>query len=167
VRLADDRLINGRQLKTDGVPPYRRTQNYVAHGLKIYDLLGKSIFPPINPPAERPVCEIRPIQPAEKGSVLEILPATARQTRPRFVSPPPKLQIVEEDLFYDPHSGARFVIGPGAEDRPAESVDPPPDFDSAPLPSDDIMPRPLIHAETRVRTIYGRAFANGAGGRSF
>lgn len=46
--LPNNKVINPRRLRTDGIPPYEETRNYVAYGEMIYRNISKAAFPASN-----------------------------------------------------------------------------------------------------------------------
>ena len=46
--LPNNKVINPRRLRTDGMPPYEETRNYVARGEMIYRIITRATFPASN-----------------------------------------------------------------------------------------------------------------------
>jgi len=46
--LSNNKVINPRRLRTDGIPPYQETRNYVARGQMIYRNITRATFPGSN-----------------------------------------------------------------------------------------------------------------------
>lgn len=46
--LPNNKVINPRRLRTDGIPPYEETRNYVARGEMIYRIITRVTFPASN-----------------------------------------------------------------------------------------------------------------------
>ncbi len=174
VQLTNGQVINPRQQKTAGVPPYCTTQKYVARGLRLYARLAqKNLFP--MSATESTASEIK--RPRELltiprtitiklGEFTDAPPNVLAATRQRTVGALPAMEenlFTEEDLFFDPHSGERFIVGTSAEDQTNEGA-----IMSAALeapqriasPQDDGSPTQTFHSSTRVRTVYGNAFGN-------
>ena len=54
--ISQNKVINPHGIRTDGIPPYRETRNYVALGSRVYSNISRSAFPAanINQPQQNP-----------------------------------------------------------------------------------------------------------------
>jgi hypothetical protein len=151
IRTRDDKIINPRGLRTGGIPPYPETQKYVSRGLFVYlrvttvglfnaELIAQTralAVPEIKPSAsliqsiDKELDELagRPTltgnktsQPAASSAVV------ARSFAPRIEDAPLPVQRaaqtseVFEEVFFDIHSGVRYLVKGGQVVRPMEAL---------------------------------------------
>jgi len=84
--LPNNKVINPRRLRTDGIPPYEETRNYVARGAMIYRNLTKATFPVSNS-IDNSTQKLQQIEPpsvdtARQDSFYNLESSTQRNTRP-------------------------------------------------------------------------------------
>lgn len=84
--LPNNKVINPRGLRTDGIPPYEETRNYVARGQMIYRNITKTPFPSSNS-IDNSIQKHQQIEPASadtarQDSVYSLEGSTQRNTRP-------------------------------------------------------------------------------------
>ena len=84
--LPNHKVINPRRLRTDGIPPYVETRNYVARGAMIYRNLTKATFPASNSidSSTQKLQQIEPrlVDTARQDSFYSLESSTQRNTRP-------------------------------------------------------------------------------------
>jgi soluble lytic murein transglycosylase-like protein len=84
--LPNNKVINPRRLRTDGIPPYEETRNYVARGQAIYRDITRATFPSSNSSdnsTQKPQ-QIEPpsVDASRQDSVYSLEGSTQRNTRP-------------------------------------------------------------------------------------
>jgi len=84
--LPNNKVINPRGLRTDGIPPYKETRNYVAHGQVIYRNITGATFPASNS-LDNSTQKYQQVQPAlirtaRQDSVYSLESSTQPNTRP-------------------------------------------------------------------------------------
>ena len=142
IRLRGGKVINPRRVRTGGVPPYSETRDYVAICWKVYaaaknsgvfpaDVVARSrggVLP--DPQAYRTLLAVRPLDDGE----LDFLGGRQKPTFSAFapqaagVSSPPVAvdgggldrRTRLEEVFYDVHSGARYLVRGGRIVEPVE-----------------------------------------------
>ena len=135
VRTSRGRVINGRGIRTGGVPPYKETQAYVRRGMLVYSRVASAgIFSPSQMAAVRELSV-----PALAATATEVAsvnrdlfelggaPAVLySQNRVATAAPIADKQnaLVEDGfatVFFDVHSGARYLVQSGRIVKPLES----------------------------------------------
>ena len=84
--LPNNKVINPRRLRTDGIPPYEETRNYVARGEMIYRNITRATFPAANP-IDNSTQKHQQIEPpsvdtARQDSVYSLESSTQLNTKP-------------------------------------------------------------------------------------
>jgi hypothetical protein len=84
--LPNNKVINPRGFRTDGIPPYKETRNYVSRGEIIYRNIARATFPgsnAINNSSQKHK-QIEPpsVDTARQDSVYSLEGSTRRNTRP-------------------------------------------------------------------------------------
>jgi soluble lytic murein transglycosylase-like protein len=83
--LPNNQVINPRGLRTDGIPPYEETRNYVAHGEMIYRIITRATFPASNS-IDNSTQKHQQIEPsvdtARQDSVYSLESSTQLNTKP-------------------------------------------------------------------------------------
>lgn len=136
VRTRGGKVINPRGLKTGGVPPYKETQAYVRRGALVYSRVASAgVFEPELiasvrnlqvPPLTATGTEVASIN----SDLINLGGAPAVFNSPRTIPAIPistsaVSSAVEqgfETVFFDVHSGARYLVKSGTIIKPLESV---------------------------------------------
>jgi soluble lytic murein transglycosylase-like protein len=87
--LSNNKLINPRRLRTDGIPPYEETRNYVARGELIYRNIARATFPSsnsINNSTRKYQIEPPSVDTARQDSLYTLDGSTQRNIRPATTS---------------------------------------------------------------------------------
>jgi soluble lytic murein transglycosylase-like protein len=84
--LSNNKVINPRRLRTDGIPPYKETRNYVARGEMIYRNIARATFPGSNS-IDNSTQKLQQIEPpsadrARQDSLYTLDRSTKRNIRP-------------------------------------------------------------------------------------
>lgn len=98
--LPNNKVINPRGLRTDGIPPYEETRNYVARGQMIYRNITKTTFPGSNS-IDNSIQKHQQIEPssvdtARQDSLYSLEGSTQRNTRPTTKS----VTVVQANSLY-------------------------------------------------------------------
>ena len=98
--LPNNKVINPRRLRTDGIPPYEETRNYVARGEIIYRNISRTNFPGSNS-IDNSTQEHQQIDPplvdtARQDSVYSLESSTQPNTRP----PTKPTSVVQANSLY-------------------------------------------------------------------
>ncbi len=150
IKVKGGKTINPRGIKTGGIPPYSETRGYVAGCWKAYemaraaglfsaDVVARSragVLPPVE--SARKLLGAHPINDAEliqlggaRNSAFSGFVASAAPAKPQAmkvvtasgaVAKTPGAADAPEEVFYDVHSGARYVVRGGEIVRPLEAV---------------------------------------------
>jgi hypothetical protein len=138
VRTANGTIINRRGIRTGGVPPYKETQSYVRRGALVYarvrsaaifsDGLLSSVRVMSVPGLMAPASEVASInsEMAEVGGSPAVLYANSTRTTVNVaVATNRGMEGVEEGfatVFFDVHSGTRYLVKSGRIVKPLETV---------------------------------------------
>jgi hypothetical protein len=133
VRKANGGFINPRGVKSGGLPPYAETQSYVRRGLLVFNkVTAVNVFTPELVASTRMLQS--PSLPIPVGEQLaidrELVELTGGLNRPAVlisantVKPivPAANPAAFDMVFYDIHSGARYLVASGQIVKPLESV---------------------------------------------
>ena len=136
VRLRNGKTINRRGIRTGGVPPYRETQAYVRRGMLIFNRVSSAgIF------SQNLIANVRELSlPSLNATALEValvnrdlidlggspavLYRTANASPATIAASLKRSQEVEQGfqtVFFDVHSGARYLVQSGRIVQPIES----------------------------------------------
>ncbi len=133
VRKPNGGFINPRGAKTGGLPPYAETQSYVRRGLLVFNTVTSvNVFSP------ELIASIRTLQspalPISTGEQLavnrELVELTGGMNKPAVLVSanvakpiiPASNPAAFDMVFYDIHSGARYLVASGQIVKPLESV---------------------------------------------
>jgi hypothetical protein len=135
LRTSTGKVINPRRIKTNGIPPYRETILYVKKGLLVFDrVTSAGVFSPEVitarpmrvPPVTMSLVDQALLDRELKG--LNGTPTTVLYSNvkhaaivPASVSEPGATEF--ETVFFDVHSGARYLVSKGEIVKPLQSVE--------------------------------------------
>jgi hypothetical protein len=140
VRTTSGHIINRGRIRNGGIPPYAETQKYVRRGLLVFTRVASaSVFPP------ELVANVRPMEvpriaatagevvsvtselaeiggtPAMLYSLRNVAPASAvAAVTPRQLDPATEQGF--ETVFFDVHSGTRYLVKSGRIVKPLEAA---------------------------------------------
>jgi len=137
VRTRSGRLINPRGIKTGGVPPYNETQRYVRRGVLIFSrVTSAAVFSPellaLTRMLQSPAIDISMEEQAAvdrelvdlggtPATVLFSTKAAVNTTLGQTVNALPAVSSFDM-VFFDVHSGARYLVKSGQIVKPLESM---------------------------------------------
>ena len=137
VRTRSGRLINPRGIKTGGVPPYSETQRYVRRGALVFSrLTSAAVFPPellaVTRMLQSPTMAISIGEQAAVdrelvdlgGTPATVLFSTSTAVNTTLVQAVNAQSAVSpfDTVFFDVHSGARYLVKPGQIVKPLERI---------------------------------------------
>ena len=138
VRTQNGKLINPRGIRTGGVPPYSETQSYVRRGVLVFSrVTSAAVFPPElvastrmlhSPPMTIPVSEQagveRELYELGGSSVAVLYSANVASNNPvrRPATLSPAASQTYETVFFDVHSGVRYLVKSGQIVKPLEAA---------------------------------------------
>jgi hypothetical protein len=137
VRTRSGKLINPRGIKTGGVPPYSETQRYVRRGALVFSrVTSAAVFSPelvaVTRMLQSPAMAIsRGEQAAVDGELVNlggtpatVLFSTSAAVNTTLVQPAnPRPAVSSFDtVFFDVHSGARYLVKAGQIVQPLERI---------------------------------------------
>ena len=137
LRTSAGKVINPRRIKTNGIPPYRETIVYVKKGLLVFDrVTSAGVFSP------EVIATVRPMRvPALTMSLVDQAlldrelkglngtAATVLYSEVKHAAIVPAASVNEpgatefETVFFDVHSGARYLVSQGEIVKPLQSVE--------------------------------------------
>ncbi|MDX6404635.1 MAG: hypothetical protein QOH70_2090 [Blastocatellia bacterium] len=133
IRTRNGKLINPRGIKTSGVPPYAETQSYVRRGMLVFSRVASaSVF------SEALIASVRPLSLSTiSATAIEVAsinneladlgggPAVLYSDKTDARAAARKTTEVEQafaTVFFDVHSGARYLVQSGEIVKPLEPV---------------------------------------------
>jgi soluble lytic murein transglycosylase-like protein len=135
LRKSDGHFINPRGIKTSGVPPYSETQAYVRRGVLVFArVTSASVFSPELVASTRMLqAPAVPVLVSEQTAIDRELVALGGSQPAVLFSPkaaatlasvnPAAVQAVAyQEVFFDVHSGARYLVQSGEIVKPLERV---------------------------------------------
>jgi hypothetical protein len=144
LRTSTGKVINPRRIKTNGVPPYRETIVYVKRGLLIFNrVTSAGVFSPevvatarpIRVPSltvsladqvviDRELKELGATPATVLYSELKQAPIGDRSSNAMSMTNANERKTIEfETVFFDVHSGARYLVSRGEIVKPLQSVE--------------------------------------------
>lgn len=150
LRKRDGGFINPRGIKTGGVPPYSETQAYVRRGVLVFArVTSVNVFSPelvastrmLQAPAVRVLVSEQMGVDRELAALGGSQPAVlfSPKSAAAVASAKPAVQTaVYDTVFFDVHSGARYLVQSGEIVKPLESVSDVPAESSVPATHKDV-----------------------------